>query len=302
MAIYENSFKKNPNVEQIAPKIFIYRNFISGDLLHDINNLLKDHENAQKVSHNLDWYESRLTKSIPEMHEVWEKASELIYPDLSMHPQLSLLRSSVGEEGMFAHSDAPGQPHDNCGPTCGTCDIASEAIISPDVWNTCCRLHYGLIVYFGDFEGGEVYYPNLNKNAEFIGEYKPLHKNEEFLLKPENGDLIIHGSHGDYSHGTKAVTKGVRFAYSNFVIPSHVNPGTFFNYKTDEYYKQIAWIKEDPKNRWSTWCTPVDGYVWREPKALLEDKKNGIKNIRYRDIKSNGKIYDPLLDHANDTP
>lgn len=283
--MFNESFRKNPNIEQVAPKVFIYKNFITGNLLEKINKILIDNEtNSPKINHNIDWYSSRATRLVPELHEVWEKASDLIYPELSMHPQLSVLRTKVGDEGMFAHSDAPGSPHENCGPICGICEIAHKVLIAPDMWNTCCRLHYGLIVYFGDFEGGEVYYPNINKNGEYIGNSEPFNNGEELLVKPGNGDLIIHGAHGDYHHGTKPITKGIRFAFSNFVLPLHTNPGTFYNYKTKEYFDQIDFIKQDPNNRWNDWVKPVNGYMWQEPAAVLEDKRQGITGVRYRDL------------------
>lgn len=284
MTMFQESFRKNPNIEQIAPKLFIYRNFINGDLLDKINAVLAKQINTPAVEHNVDWYNDRFTTLIPEMHEVWELASELIYPELAMHPQLCLLRAKVGDDGMYHHADAPGEPHEDCGPICGTCEIAKNVLISPDRWDTCCRLHYGLIVYFGDFEGGEVYYPNFNSKAEYIGNFTSLENDDELRVKPNNGDLIIHGSHKDYCHGTKEITSGVRFAFSNFVIPAHANPGTFYNYKTKEYYDQMEFIKEDPDNRWSTWFQTVNGYIWEEPPAVLEDKKNGVTGIRYRDL------------------
>jgi len=286
-----NFFIQNPNIEQYAPKVFLYKNFISGNLLKKINTILEKHKTPQKLNHNLDWYESRFTGLIPEMHEVWEKISDFLFPVFLIHPQLSLLRSLVNEPGMFAHSDSPGQPHDNCGPVCETCEIASKAIISPDVWNTCCRLHYGLVVYFGEFEGGEIYYPKINKHGEAIDTNMQNEMDNELVIKPCNGDMIIHGSHSDCSHGTRPITNGIRFAYSNFVIPSHVNPGTFYDYNSKDYFKQINWIKNDPENRWSTWCNPVNDYVWKEPLALIEDKEKGLKTIRYRDIDSNGNIF-----------
>jgi hypothetical protein len=76
----------------------------------------------------------------------------------------------------------------------------------------------------------------------------------------------------------------MRFSFSNFVIPSHTNPGTFYNYKTKEYYDQIKHIKESPKDIWPTWCDAVNGFIWEEPPAVVEDKKNGISGVRYRDL------------------
>ena len=281
--MFNESFRKNPNIKQLAPKIFIYKNFISGDLLTRINKILEKEKNTDSVSHNINWYSNRFTRVVPEMHEVWEMASELIYPELSMHPQLTLLRSKEGEPGMFAHADAPGKPHEDCGPVCGTCDIAHKALISPDMWDTCCRLHYGLIVYFGDFEGGEIYYPNIDKDGNVYDDMTPFNNGEELSIKPENGDLVIHGAHKDCYHGTKEITKGIRFAYSNFVIPAHTNPGTYYNYKTKEYYDQINWIKENPDSRWWNWIKTVNGYEFQDPEALIKDKENGINEVRYRE-------------------
>lgn len=286
MSMFQESFRKNPNITQLAPKIFIYKNFITGELLQKINDILEKERNTDLVNHNIDWYSNRITRIVPEMHEVWEMASELIYPELVMHPQLPLLRSKEGEPGMFAHADAPGNPHEDCGPICGTCDIAHNALISTDMWDTCCRLHYGLIIYFGDFEGGEIYYPNIDKNGKVYDGMYPFDNNEELSIKPENGDLIIHGAHGDCFHGTKEITKGIRFAFSNFVLPAHTNPGTFYNYKSKEYYEQIKWIKENPEERWITWMQTVNGYTFQEPEALLKDKENGVVGVRYREVES----------------
>lgn len=279
--MFNEEFRKNPNITQLAPKLFIYRNFISGDLLEKINEVCSSHNNDQSITHNIDWYHERTSGLIPELIDVWEKASELIYPDLVMHPQCSLLISREGEEGMFAHSDAPGQPHEDCGPICGTCDIASAQLIAEDKWGTCCRLHYGLVIYFGNWEGGEIYYTNINKDGEYIGGDLPLKEGNELTIKPENGDLVIHGSHFDYNHGTRPVTKGTRFAFSNFVLPAHTNPGTFYNYKSEKYNEQIKEVKSNKD--FKKWMTPVNGYVWQDPPAVIDDKEKGINGVRYRD-------------------
>ena len=43
MSMYKESFRKNPNIKQLAPKLFIYKNFIKDDLLKKINSILKEH-------------------------------------------------------------------------------------------------------------------------------------------------------------------------------------------------------------------------------------------------------------------
>jgi hypothetical protein len=47
---------------------------------------------------------------------------------------------------------------------------------------------------------------------------------------------------------------------------------------------QIKYIKQNPVERWDSWIKPVNGFAWQEPEAVLEDKKNGITGIRYRDL------------------
>lgn len=278
--MFNESFRKNANIIQLAPKVFIYKNFINGELLEKINEIIINHEQSPSIDHNIDWYKSRTTEPIFELIEVWEKASELIYPELVMHPQSSMLVSRPGEIGMFAHSDAPGEPHEDCGISCGTCDIAGKDLVSEDKYKTCCRLHYGLIIYFGNWKGGEIFYPHVNKNGKWIGNNEPYNNNEELRIKPENGDLVIHGAHNDYTHGTLPVTEGVRFAYSNFVLPYHTNPGTFYNFKTKEYYQQIQIVKEKKDTR--LWTFPVNGYKWEDPEKVKEEKEKGITGVRYR--------------------
>jgi hypothetical protein len=273
-------FTDNPNIEQVAPKVWIYKNFISGELLEKIENIASNYVNPDVIDHNVDWYNSRSTGTIYELLEVWEKASELIYPELVMHPQSFLLVSRENEEGMFIHSDAPGEPHENCGPICGVCDIASAKLISEDRWNTCCRLHYGLVIYLGDFEGGEIFYPHVRNDGVWVGENKPMDEGNELRIKPGRGDLVIHGAHNDYAHGVESVTSGTRFAFSNFVLPAASNPGTFHPYKSDEYNIQIAKTKETKDLR--DWMEPINGFKWTDPEDVIKEKEVGISGVRYR--------------------
>lgn len=110
---------------------------------------------------------------------------------------------------MYVHEDSPGEGHE-------------DELTRLDMWSTCTSLDYGVIVYFGDYEGGEVFYPELD--AE---------------LWPGPGDLVIHGALSKHKHGVKEVTKGIRYAFANFCLPAHKNPGTFYNFNTPEYQEQI---------------------------------------------------------------
>lgn len=59
---------------------------------------------------------------------------------------------------------------------------------------------YGLVIYFNNFEGGEIYYPT--QNIEY---------------KPQAGDLVIHSSRIHCLHGVRPVKEGLRYSHSNHI-------------------------------------------------------------------------------------
>ena len=69
-------------------------------------------------------------------------------------------------------------------------------------------------------------------------------------VAPQPGDLVIHGATPRWKHGVKEVTSGTRFAFSNFALPAQKNPGSFYNYKTEEFYNQT-------KDGLDTWVNPL---------------------------------------------
>jgi hypothetical protein len=207
-------FTDNPNIIKLDEKIFLYRNFIAPEKVQQINTIMRAEEQTS-MKHFFEETQFGLTPMIPELHEVWEQISELLYPEYVIHPLLAMLHFKEGRE-MLPHCDSPGEDMD-------------EELTVPDVWGTCCLLSWGAITYFGDFTGGEVYYPN---------------QNVEIAVQP--GDLVIHGAHDDCMHGVRKVTSGNRYAFSTFSLRADKNPGSFYNYKTPEYYehskKLTSWL------------------------------------------------------------
>ena len=104
--MFDENFRKDPNLIHLAPKVMLYKNFINSDLLNKINNLVKEYEHQPVNTHVINWYEGRITPLFFELLEVWEKASEFIHPELVMHPQGYFLITRVGDSGMFSHADA----------------------------------------------------------------------------------------------------------------------------------------------------------------------------------------------------
>jgi len=245
-------FYDNPNIEKLADKVFIYRNFIDEETCQKIEAYMKPWEYQAKekffADNLIDWYHGKTSPRVPLLYDVWCKINELLLPEYCIHPQLNLLTTQAGDE-MFIHSDSPGEEME--------ADLTGQ-----DKWNTCCVLHYGAIVYFGDWEGGDVFYPHVNKDGVWIGDNAPLREKNELRVSPGRGDLVIHGALDDYAHGVHEITSGTRYAFSNFVLPASKNPGTFPLYGTKE--------NED---RWNDggasgpWLEPID-FEWQPPESL----------------------------------
>jgi hypothetical protein len=205
-------------IQQLAEKLWYLPNFLTKEEVDKFNKILEDKSN-ESLAHPFDVADHGIINEVPELFDIWEKLSDVLYPTHVMHPQLQILHFKEGGS-MQPHWDSPGEGH-------------HDDLTLPDRWCTCCLLDYGVCVYFGDYTGGEVYYPKLQIEVE---------------VKP--GDLIIHGALQDYEHGVKVVKSGTRYTYSNFALKAEKNPGTFPNYKTKEYY-ECTKTPEDRKNIWS---------------------------------------------------
>lgn len=256
-------FYDNPNVEKLSEKVFIYRNFIDKETCDKIHNFILQEDKKEFLSpsnHLIDWYSDKMLspKSL-DLYNVWCKINELLMPEYCIHPQLMILATKEGDE-MFVHADSPGENME-------------EGLTAEDTWNTCCVLHYGALVYFGEWEGGEVFYPHVRNDGTWVGNHVPFNEGNELKIKPNPGDLIIHGAHNDYAHGVHKIISGKRYAYSNFVLPVSKNPGTFPLYGTKENEDRL-------KN--GTWLTPI-GFKWEAPEFL----KNKLESENVKSLPPN---------------
>jgi hypothetical protein len=234
-------FYDNKKVIKYADKVFLYKNFLSESEVKSINekaNALNKND-WEYENQEIDWYKDKTGPDMIELFPIWEKMSDFMYPEYVIHPMLSLLAVKPGDNGMFVHSDSPGRDME-------------EELTQEDRWQTCCIIDYGVIAYMGDFTGGEVFYPNLDHDGN------PQEENYDNCLQVtvEPGDLVIHGSCHPYEHGVREVKSGIRYAFTNFMLQAKENPGTFNNYKTEEYYLKTKNINlEDLSNKW---LTPIE--------------------------------------------
>ena len=240
MAFYdrEDCWNPSPYVDEYGTKsgIFIFKNIIPKELVEKIESNLKAlPEQYPRYDQGLiSWYTEKLAPGVPGTIEVWEFISELLGPDWIIHPQYVFIRVKPEDNGMFIHSDSPGK---------GQCHLLSQN----DLWSTCCELDYGVCAYLGDYEGGAIFYPNINPD----GTLKTDNYNGPcFEYTPQKGDIVIHSAFDPYGHGVREVTSGTRYVYSNFSLKAKDNPGTFYQYGTPEYYHQVGGKTHEELKAW----------------------------------------------------
>lgn len=245
-------FLDDSNLIKFDEKVMIYKNFIDNDTVEYINKILYQKSGPQKnvsyKSTNIPWYENKVVSGTLELFDIWVKMSEFLAPEYVLHPQLTISRMLPGDT-MFVHEDSPGEDNEHL-------------LTNYDVWSTCTLLDFGVCAYFGEFTGGEVFYPELG-----------------IEVSPQPGDLVIHGATSRWKHGVKEVKSGTRFCYSNFSLPAHKNPGTFYNYGTEEY-KEITKDGINGKNFYK-WQSPIYS---NERKYRSLDPEDKLKQYEERPI------------------
>lgn len=207
--------------------IFVFKKIIPESLMQKIEADAKIKDKPINYEKTLiSWYAEKTTEHLEGLHELWEFISDILAPNWVIHPTLNLLKVVPGNNGMFVHSDSPGK---------NMCHLLSQL----DIWSSCCELDYGVVAYLGQWEGGAIFYPNIDTNGnpkKVTGDVN----DPCFEYLPERGDIVIHSAFKPYEHGVREVTSGVRYAFSNFSMKKEDNPGTFYNYGSAEYTEQIG--------------------------------------------------------------
>lgn len=231
-------FYNRPDCTQIADGIYVFKKYIPQEMLDRYTKILDSFSlvDFNEPGNAIDWYDDKMSPGIPELIDLWEHISELIYPYYVINPQSQVITSRVGHEGMFMHADNPGKDK-------------AHMLTQEDTYGTCSLIDYGVVGYLSNFTGGEIYYPAFYPD----GTLKPgHHENYEGALtyKPEPGDVVIHGAEPPYYHGTKPVESGIRYAYSCFATKTSDAPGTFYNYKSPEYLEKVKDRSDESIKNW----------------------------------------------------
>lgn len=179
------------NAILLGKDIYLYKNFLSEKELEEYNNeILKLSENdwvqgdwSLDPEINWMWY----SKPVEKLLVLREKISSLLYDDLFLGEAkwfIRMLKNATWGE----HSDSYDFK-----------DIIekSKNYIEGQPFVEESVPFWGLIVYFNNFKGGEIYYPF-----------------QKIEYHPKAGDLIIHNADETCSHLVKIVKSDVRYSFS----------------------------------------------------------------------------------------
>jgi len=174
----EVPFRNNPAINQIHEYLFIYKNFLNKDVVDK-------YTNALNLLSEKDWHQNNANKywsdkASPAIIEkdIHEPVLDLLSPIFWTYKIPNFYRLTKGQDADIQTSD----------PYYGE---GGQRIIA----------HYKIALYFGEFEGGEICFPD-----------------QSFEYKPNPGDLILFKIHPHLNHYTKPVTSGNRYVYADLAI------------------------------------------------------------------------------------
>lgn len=178
-------FHSDPNIIQLREWAFIYKNFLDDATFNKYNNILKTLKESDWNSDdsNGPFWKDKISLEIVGS-DIHDPISKLLAPNFWLFKNTSFVRLRAGQNSEIE--------------TCTRYFAENKQRIIG---------HYKLALYFGDFEGGEICFPD-----------------QEIKYKPEPNDLLLFKIHQNYDHYTDTVTNGTRFAYQDIAI---YNPAYF---------------------------------------------------------------------------
>lgn len=181
-----------PNMEEIGDEIYIYKNFLSqkeiDTYLKIIINQKEWIDGAQFNKPTIETFGNNVFGNI--LKKIQDKVA---LKDMFVDFTPSITKYKDGQ-GMEEHSD-------DC-PYCWKAIEPERKLVNNE--GKRCVL-YGIVVYFSDFTGGEIYYPE-----------------QGIMFKPDPGDLIMHSTSKYCKHGVKPVNGGTRYSMAPYIVKYHL--------------------------------------------------------------------------------
>lgn len=178
------------NFRKLGEDIYVCNYFLSGKEIEFYDEVINAIDPKLGWQKNIDhkWFNNKISFEIKEFDSLMWKVKETFKNDFTVNEHRCLNRLLDGDE-WGVHSD----DHDF-----RAIKELSLSYTEGQPYELVKYSVYGLIVYFNDFEGGELYYPN-----------------QGLIYKPLPGDMVLHSSAEHCKHGVAKVISGPRYSYSN---------------------------------------------------------------------------------------
>ena len=167
------------NFETLGKDIYVYKNFVSEE---ECKKIIDISESFSKEN----WYISNpillekssllLDKEVKELKPIQNRLRAILHKDIYMGTSLQITKMIKG-----------------C-----VANIHSDNLKEKDMNNLPTRQIFGTVMYFNNFDGGSLFYPNQNLS-----------------YNPKMGDLLIHSADEHCSHGVSELKSEVRYSHSN---------------------------------------------------------------------------------------
>jgi hypothetical protein len=176
------------NFEKLGDGIYLLKNFLSNEECTKIVSILDSYTGW--ISEGFEQTMSRTDGNIKELCDVRDKLKSLIPEEYSLGISTAGVKMTKGQFWLV-HEDVS-----------DFFDILEASKAYQDGQNFVEKdlSIYGTVVYFNEFVGGEIFYPDQN-----------------IVYLPSPGDLVIHKSDNTCRHGVKEVISEKRYSYSNHI-------------------------------------------------------------------------------------
>ncbi len=176
--------------EKIGEDIYVYHNFVTEEECNSIVDIAKSLTEEEWVGRFNTTGEGHKTsnRSIDHLIPIKKRLSDKLEEGIYLAENISIVRMRKGATWGL-HSDN----HDFLDL------IAASKLYTEGQEYTLEKNNiWGLVMYFNDFDGGRLFYPN--QGIEY---------------QPKRGDLVIHSSEEHCLHGVDELKSDVRYSHSN---------------------------------------------------------------------------------------
>lgn len=182
----EKSFLK------IGEGIYLYKNFLNKNEFEKFNKIFDEYVSQNKLNsyNNGIGLNNKVTFQIPEVKEIRNKMIALLgnYYNIGLNTSVNVM-----SKGDYWNIHSDNYEFKNLREK-------NQFYVEGKPYNIVQDNRYGMVVYFNDFEGGEIFYPQ-----------------QYIVYKPKPGDLLIHSSEENCEHGVAVLKSEYRYSYSNFL-------------------------------------------------------------------------------------